>query len=129
MREHGYDACIGNPPYVRHHDIESPWKESVVNRIDRELGVSLNKKCNLYLYFMCLGFLKTRGDGILSFVIPFEWVSRPSAEPVRAFIRQKGWEVKVFRFQRPIFPGVLTTASITIVNKRKTTGLWYFRHR
>ena len=22
-----YDACIGNPPYVRHHDIESAWKE------------------------------------------------------------------------------------------------------
>ena len=24
-----YDACIGNPPYVRHHDIESPWKEEI----------------------------------------------------------------------------------------------------
>src|SRR5690349_9422628 len=22
----GYDAAIGNPPYVRHHDIETKWR-------------------------------------------------------------------------------------------------------
>lgn len=46
-----YDACIGNPPYVRHHDVESPWKENTVARLGAELGISLNGHCNLYLYF------------------------------------------------------------------------------
>jgi hypothetical protein len=122
----GYDACIGNPPYVRHHDIESPWKDEVIDRINRELGVRLNKRCNLYLYFICLGLLKTRDDGILSFIVPFEWVSRPSAGPVRKLIQMRRWEVKVFRFQYPVFPGVLTTASITIVDKRNAASHWSY---
>src|SRR5208283_501411 len=32
-----YDACIGNPPYVRHHFIESPWKEKTVAMIEAAL--------------------------------------------------------------------------------------------
>src|SRR5258708_31087278 len=88
-----YDACIGNPPYVRHHDIEHPWKEDTVARIKSELGIALKKNCNLYLYFLCLGLLKTNDHGLISMVIPYEWVSRPSASPVRDFIRGKRWNV------------------------------------
>ena len=75
---------------------------------------------------MCLGLLKTHDGGIASLIVPFEWVSRPSAQPVRSLIQLKRWEVKVFRFQYAVFPGVLTTASITIVNKQKTTGDWSY---
>jgi hypothetical protein len=124
--EGSYDACVGNPPYVRHHDIEAPWKSKIVDRIKADLEVTLNKKCNLYLYFVCLGLLKTKDNGLLSFVVPFEWVSRPSAEPVRALIRRHGWGVNVYRFRTSIFPSVLTTASITVVDKSITTGRWSF---
>jgi len=46
-----YDACIGNPPYVRHHDIQTSWKDRTVGHIERVLGVSLNQHCNLYITF------------------------------------------------------------------------------
>jgi len=121
-----YDACVGNPPYVRHHDIESLWKKKTLERIEVDLGIRLNGKCNLYIYFMCLGLLKTRADGLLSFVIPFEWVSRPSAAPVRQYIKEQRWEVRVFRFTQRIFSGVLTTASITIIDKAKRNGIWSY---
>ena len=48
---HDYDACIGNPPYVRHHYIETPWKEKTALAIEVALGVTLKRNCNLYLYF------------------------------------------------------------------------------
>jgi hypothetical protein len=121
-----YDACIGNPPYVRHHDIENPWKQETVERLERALGVKLDKHCNLYLYFLCLGLLKTRPDGLVSFVIPYEWVSRPSAKAVRDHIHRERWAVDVYRFQKPIFDGVLTTASVSIVDKRSRSGRWRF---
>lgn len=121
-----YDACIGNPPYVRHHDIESPWKENTVKKLEDGLGISLNKHCNLYLYFLCLGILKTHSKGIISMVIPFEWVSRPSAKSIREYIRKQKWNVEVYRFQEQIFDGVLTTASISIIDKGASDGKWEY---
>jgi len=121
-----YDACIGNPPYVRHHDLESPWKSDTVVRIERELGLTLKQNGNLYLYFLCLGLLKTNERGIVAMVIPYEWVSRPSASPVRDHIEACKWDVEVYRFRNPVFPGVLTTASITIIDKSSTNGKWTF---
>jgi predicted RNA methylase len=121
-----FDACIGNPPYVRHHDIENPWKDATVAQIKDELGVSLNKHCNLYLYFLCLGLLKTRPTGLVALVIPYEWVSRPSARALRDYIRDQGWSVTVYRFQKPIFDGVLTTASVSVIDKKSHHGRWNY---
>lgn len=121
-----FDACIGNPPYVRHHDLESPWKEKTVTALEKQLGVKLDRHCNLFIYFMCLGLLKTKSDGLLGFVVPYEWTSRPSAAAVRNYIRENGWAVRVYRFQKPIFKGVLTTASITLIDKSVGDGRWRY---
>jgi hypothetical protein len=125
-RDKNYDACIGNPPYVRHHYIENPWKDATVSRIKSDLGVSLNKHCNLYLYFLCLGLLKTGPTGLVALVIPYEWVSRPSAKALRDYIRDQGWNVAVYRFQQPIFDGVHTTASVSIIDKNSRAGRWNY---
>lgn len=121
-----YDACIGNPPYARHHDIQNPWKDRTVARLERELGVSLNKHCNLYIYFFCLALLKSRRDGLVALLIPYEWVSRPSAKALREYIHRHRWNVAVYRFQMPIFEGVMTTASVSIVDKAKAEGRWNY---
>ena len=127
--EHGdadYDACIGNPPYARHHDIETAWKDKAAAKIQRELTVSLNKHCNLYIYFLCLALLRSRTDGLVALVIPYEWVSRPSVDALRQHIRKQRWSVAVYRFQMPIFDGVLTTASISIIDKKRRDGRWKY---
>jgi len=125
-RAKDYDGCIGNPPYVRHHDIESPWKETTVSRLERDLGIAMNKHCNLYVYFFCLGLAKTHAKGLVALVIPYEWVSRPSAACLREYIRKQRWDVLVYRFQQPIFKGVLTTASVSIVDKNSRNGRWRY---
>jgi hypothetical protein len=121
-----YDACVGNPPYVRHHDINSPWKEQTTSRLEREMVVALNKHCNLYVYFFCLALLKSHETGLVSLVIPYEWVSRPSAKALREYIRRHRWNVAVYRFKMPIFEGVMTTASISIVDKSHHDDRWEF---
>jgi hypothetical protein len=121
-----YDACIGNPPYARHHDIQTSWKDQTVARLEHELTVSLNKHCNLYIYFFCLALLKSRQSGLVALVIPYEWVSRPSAKPLREYIERQHWNVAVYRFQMPIFDGVMTTASVSIVDKAHHNGRWNY---
>lgn len=121
-----YAACIGNPPYVRHHHLGRTWKAKIARSLERQLGFPLNQHCNLYLYFLCLGLLKTKDNGLVSMVIPYEWVSRPSARPIREHIVSKGWDVSVYRFEQPIFPGVQTTASITLIDKSSSAGSWQY---
>lgn len=126
LKNNNYDACIGNPPYVRHHDIEKPWRKRTAAKIKKALGIDLNGNGNLYLYFLCLGLIKTRPNGIVAVVVPFEWVSRPSAQPIRDYIEKNGWNVSVYRFREAIFDGVLTTASITIVDKNSQESSWKY---
>lgn len=122
----GFDACIGNPPYVRHHDIESPWKEQTAARLANELDFRFNLHGNLFLYFIALGLLKTNDDGLVAMVVPFEWVSRPSAKGLRDLIGRNKWDVTIYRFQESIFDGVLTTACISLIDKTSKNGNWKF---
>lgn len=122
----GFDACIGNPPYVRHHDIESPWKEQTAAKLASELDFHFDMHGNLFLYFIALGLLKTNDDGLVAMVVPYEWVSRPSAKGLRDLLTKKKWGVSVYRFQEAIFDGVLTTACITVIDKGAKTGNWEF---
>lgn len=122
----GYAACIGNPPYVRHHDLDETWRDSIAKRLGDETGQQLSRKCNLYVYFLFLALLKSRPDGLVSALVPYEWVSRPSASPLREFIDKNGWHVDIYRFTEPIFDGVLTTASISVIDKRNRDGQWRY---
>ncbi len=121
-----YDVCVGNPPYVRHHDIEAGWREELVQRIKRDFGVEANRLSNLFVYFMCLGLSKTKDDGLVALLIPFEWVSRPSTRPLRELIGKKRWDVHVYRFRDAVFKGVLTTASISVIDKAGHSGRWRY---
>jgi hypothetical protein len=125
-RETDFDACIGNPPYVRHHDIESPWKEKTAQRLSERLGLDFRLDANLYLYFMALAFEKTNDAGFVGLILPHEWISRPSASPLKKFIQEKRWNVEIYRFDAPIFQNVLTTASITFVDKATSDGSWRY---
>ena len=121
-----YDACIGNPPYVRHHEIGDDWRTKVLAQIEDALSISLSEQCNLFVYFMCLGIMKTKKDGALALIIPYEWASRPSVKVLQDYIKRQKWGVHIYRFSEDIFDGVLTTASITIINKAETATKWKF---
>jgi predicted RNA methylase len=122
----GYDLCIGNPPYIRHHNIDSQWRSNALERIHERSGVALKKTANLFVIFLMEALLRTSDDGAVVQIVPFEWVTRPSASEVRDFITAQKWNVSVYRFNVNIFPTVLTTASLTIIDKANRQGVWKF---
>jgi hypothetical protein len=58
--------------------------------------------------------MKTRPDGLVALILPYEWVSRPSARAIREYIDDNGWSVSVFRFNLGIFQDVLTTLLLAL---------------
>jgi len=121
-----YALCIGNPPYVRHHDLDKPWRNRIAAHLSKATGVEINKKSNLYVYFMTLGLLKTNADGLVSVLVPYEWASRPSASALRQFIQINQWHVDIYRFADDIFGHVLTTASVSVIDKCNRDGKWNY---
>ena len=121
-----YSLCIGNPPYVRHHDLDEEWRDKIAARFSREIGIDVNRKSNLYVYFMTLGLLKTSDDGLVSLLVPYEWASRPSTSALRRFIQSNRWHVDIYRFVEKVFGTVLTTASVSVIDKRKRDGRWCY---
>ena len=121
-----HDACVGNPPYIRHHGLDSTWRDRAHGVIADHGGPELKKTANAFVLFLTQALLRTADDGIVAQVVPYEWVTRPSALELRNFIQAKGWNVYVYRFDVDIFPTVLTTASITLIDKSMRDGTWTF---
>lgn len=46
-----FDTCIGNPPYVRHHDLSSTWLETAEKRLGAIEGYVADGRSNAYIYF------------------------------------------------------------------------------
>lgn len=120
------DLAIGNPPYVRNQDLPSGWRQKVSTLLEKKTAVSVSGLANAWQYFFLWSLTTTSEAGLSALVIPFEWVSRPSAKAIRAYIRQQQWKVSVYRLLDSTFHRVLTTSSITIVDKGTLTGEWEY---
>ncbi|NWE53818.1 class I SAM-dependent methyltransferase [Brevundimonas sp. P7753] len=120
------DVCIGNPPFVRNQDLPLGWRAHASQVLKNRTGLSLSGLANAWQYFFLLSLTSCKADGLVALVIPYEWVSRPSVRDLRDYIRQKGWRVRVYRLVDTTFDSVLTTSSITIIDKSVSDGDWRF---
>jgi hypothetical protein len=122
------DVCIGNPPYVRNQDLPAGWRERAEKVIRSKTGVEISGLANAWQYFTLLALASTAADGLVALVIPYEWVSRPSAKALRDYIRRKGWSVETYRLRDETFHRLLTTSSIALIDKRPSLARWkYFQ--
>ena len=120
------DLCIGNPPFVRNQDLPAGWRSKVADDLRARSGLALSGLANAWQYFFLLSLLSAADDGLCALVIPYEWVSRPSTRALRDYIAANRWAVDVYRLDDAAFKSVLTTSSITIVDKAAKSGRWSF---
>lgn len=126
IKEEEFDLSIGNPPYVRHQELEIAWKQKYSKIISEQLNEKFTERSNIFLYFLAQALLKTKKNGIVALIIPFEWATRPSSQSIRNYIDKNKWSVEIYRFKDDIFSRVLTTASITIIDKSCNQNKWQY---
>lgn len=128
--EDGFDVAIGNPPYIRNQDIDPSWRAAATGTILDETGVRVHGLANLYVYFLWLALLRTKPDGLVSLVVPYEWVARPAAAHLREYLQEQRWGVSVYELEgeESFFQDVKTTVSVSVIDKSGTTGRFsYYR--
>lgn len=109
----GTTAFLGNPPYVRHHDIAARWKDWYSSQFAR-FGIKASGLAGLHLHF----FLKTRllaqaGD-VGAFITSAEWLDVNYGSALRRLLLDElgGVAVHVLEPTVEAFPGTATTAAI-----------------
>ena len=110
----GPTLFIGNPPYVRHHDIGTAWK-SWFGDNSKIQGFKASKLAGLHIHF----FLKTRELGrpgdFGTFITSSEWLDVNYGSVLRQMLADGlgGTSLHVINPNACLFPDAMTTGAIT----------------
>ncbi|MHA1225878.1 MAG: Eco57I restriction-modification methylase domain-containing protein [Candidatus Hodarchaeales archaeon] len=82
MENERYDLIIGNPPYIRHHTISHQYKyillpefNKALKKYFRKITTKIDKKADLYIYFILKSIILLNEGGTLAFIISRAWLS------------------------------------------------------
>ncbi|MFH1920568.1 MAG: N-6 DNA methylase [Planctomycetota bacterium] len=98
MQHGGFDAIVGNPPYVRPHNLTPQMKKLLWARYKTFIA-----KSDLYSCFMERGLSLTRNDGLFGFIVPQTWTSLESFTAIRKFIIQNARVRKIVQLPKKVF--------------------------
>lgn len=110
----GMTAFIGNPPYVRHHDIGTDWKEWYASRF-AEFGIKASALAGLHVHFFLQTRLLAKKGDIGAFITSAEWMDVNYGSALRKLVLEElgGIALHVLEPTIEAFPGTATTAAIT----------------
>jgi len=99
MQAGGFDAVIGNPPYVIiGKDIFSPLEESYLNRYE-----IAQYKTDLFQLFLQRGLDLLKTGGLFGYIVPNPWLTIKYAEKLRQYILRKSKISEVVVFDHLVF--------------------------
>lgn len=110
----GRTLYIGNPPYVRHHQIPAKWKDWLFIEAAK-IGLPASKLAGLHVYFFLATVLKAKPKDYGAFITAAEWLDVNYGALVRALVLNQlgGQSVTVIEPTAQPFPDAATTAAIT----------------
>jgi predicted RNA methylase len=110
----GFDAVIANPPYI---DSETMTKESPELRQLIQASYSLTKgNWDIYIAFYEKGFSVLGRQGVISFITPDKWISKPFGDQLRSKTTDKIFSI--LKAGRSVFESATVDAIVTIFLNR-----------
>jgi adenine-specific DNA-methyltransferase len=110
----GKTLFIGNPPYVRHHQLEAEAKQWLTEQAEK-LGLSASQLAGLHVHFFLATVLKARKQDFGTFITSAEWLDVNYGKLVRElFLKNLGGQgITVVEPTSSTFEDAATTAAIT----------------
>lgn len=112
-RTGGFDAVIGNPPYVRHEMIGA-----IKPALERAY-MSFSSTADLYVYFYEQGLKLLRPGGRMAYVVTNKWLKAGYAERLRKLFAEDAWVefMADFGHARRFFPDADVFPCVIAVRK------------
>jgi len=89
---------VCNPPYVRHHHMESSEKKRLSANIYEQQGVSLSGLSGLYCYFLCLSKEWMAPHALAAWLIPSEFMDVNYGREIKKFLLDRVQLLHIHRF-------------------------------
>jgi len=112
----GFDAVIGNPPYVR-QELLKGQKEYFKDRYEVYHG-----SADLYAYFIEKGISLLRENGQFSYIVANKWMRANYGKPLRTWLSKKPIEEIIDFGDLPVFKTATTYPCILRVSNGKIKG-------
>lgn len=108
--KNGFDAIIGNPPYVR--------QESLGNQKDyfKEKYKVYHGMADLYTYFFERGLDLLKNDGIFGVIVGSKWMRAKYGEPLRKWLKNQHLKQIIDFGDLAVFKGATTYTCIPILS-------------
>ena len=120
---------IGNPPYVRHHQIDTKWKEWLSTEAQK-LGHKASQLAGLHVHFFLATARRARAGDFGAFITAAEWLDVNYGSLVRSLLTAElgGQSITVIEPTAQPFPDAATTAAITTFEiASKPTSVFFRR--
>ena len=113
-RAAGRTLYIGNPPYVRHHEMTPEWKDWLFKEAEKA-GLTASKLAGLHVHFFLATARNARPGDFGAFITAAEWMDVNYGALVRSLMLGAlgGRSVTVIEPTAQPFPDAATTAAIT----------------
>jgi adenine-specific DNA-methyltransferase len=93
-----YDLVVCNPPYVRHHHLDSSQKQELQALVSQRLKFQMNGLSGLYTYFMVLSQAWMSKGGIGAWLVPSEFMDVNYGRKVKEFLVSRVTLNRIHRF-------------------------------
>lgn len=100
-----YDIIIGNPPYIKKQKISMNQLKNSNNLLEI-LNCKNIKVENMWVSFILGALNLLKKDGIIFFVLPFEFLQVNYSEELRLFLEKKFNKIEITVFNKKVFPDI-----------------------
>lgn len=122
----GRTLFLGNPPYVRHHQIEPEWKAWYASGM-ATLGIRASQLAGLHAHFLLHAWRQCRPGDALCFVTAAEWLDNGYGDAIRRLCTgQQGMSIRglwVAAVDEPVFGDALVSAAVVLIEASDATDV------
>ena len=112
MQSGGFDAVIGNPPYVRQETLGKEFKAYAKGAFETYAGTA-----DLYTYFIERGVKLLNEDGLFGIIVANKWLRARYGKPLRQWLKKQAIREIVDFGDLPVFEQATTYPCILTIGK------------
>lgn len=125
MQAGGFDAVIGNPPYVRIQTMQE-WMPESAEYFKQRYKSTQSGNYDIYVVFIEFGLSLLAGDGLLSFIMPQKFWQVQYGEPLRGLLAEGENTNRIVSFtHNQVFDTAFVNTCILVLSKRPSKTFSY----